>query len=104
MISSPSVSPDRRAEIRRIGVFKPEGDLARNRKSFDAESEIDARAAKRPARIERQLLARDDLGRENVENPVGGEYVQHAARGVNAERLGLAQGQQTGDMIHVAIG
>ncbi len=86
-------------------VFEVEGDLARHAEGFDAQAgrptvarpEIDGL-------VECDRPPRDTVGIEHVEDAVRAEHVEHARRRIERELLALAQSQETGDRIDIAVG
>src|SRR5580692_7678489 len=87
------------AKVDRAGVLKIMRDFSRRWKGFDRNPKIYSRTLDWRHRFERQFYPRDQMWGQDIEHPVRSKGVEHAPRGVNTERLRLAQTQETRDMV-----
>ena len=86
------------------GILQIQRDLARDRERFDRQPEVHTRAAKRRWLIECERDARDQRLGQNMEQRVVGYRGKDPLRAVDGKGLSLAQVDEAGDVVDVAVG
>ena len=90
-------------------ILEVERDLARDREGFDGQSQglaviFEGQAtASWSIAVERQGHAIDNIGGKNIEDAVGSQRRVNARGGVEIKRLALAQCQQSGHRVDIAV-